>query len=218
MAVRSSGSYTAQNVDQAIPTIVAGDTFVYLGATSDGDSAHRFIDSAPTIGGVSMTAVPGAVTSGGQNNQVDVYMLANCAGGTNVTLHTAYHATTPGYLGAWYVVSDASTTQPGTNASDATSGTTPTASISSAATSDLILEIIASSASPTPSASQTIDFSGSGNGSSFVVARKTPTTGTNTETWSQSNASYALSAVLIKQAGGGGGSVARSATLMMMGV
>lgn len=206
--IRSSGSYTNQSVDQTIPSVIAGDTFVYVGMVSDGDNVHRGIDSPPTLGGVSLTAAPGLVTSSGQNNQVDAYILKNVTGGTNVTLHTSYHSSSPGYLGAWYLIKNADTaSQPRTSGSDAQNGSSPSISLASLDASDLIIEAIASSSTPTSSTGQSTVASGSGNGSTFRTTYKQATAGTNAETWTQSSNSYAYAAVVVKGLGvvGGGG-------------
>lgn len=206
-SIRSSGTITTQNTAQTIATVVAGDTLVYLGAVSDGDPVHRGIDSAPTLGGIALAAAPGLITSGGQNNQVDVYVLGNVAGGTNVSFQTAYHASTPGYLGAWFLIQAAQSTQPATSGSDAQNGgAAPSVALSGLTTDDLILEILASSGSAGVNSGQTLDFSGSGNGSNFYAAHRTAAAGTNTEAWSQAAAAaYAYAAVAIKGVASGSG-------------
>jgi hypothetical protein len=198
-SIRSSGTITSQGVDQSIPAVVAGDTFVYLGAVSDGDAAHRTIDSAPTLGGVSLTAVPGLVTTSGQNNQVDIYLLSNATGGFGVTFHTSYHAGSAGYLGTWFLIQNASSMQPITSGSDtSTSGATPTVTLAGLTTSDLILEILATSGSPSSSSGQSTSFTGSGNGSNFLAAHRSPSAGSNSETWSQSASAYAFASVALR--------------------
>jgi hypothetical protein len=204
-SIRSSGSYTAANVDQTIASITAGDTFVFMGAVSDGDPVHRGIDSAPTIGGVSMVAAPGLISAGGQNNQVDIYILKNCAGGTNVTLHTSYHAAPTAFMGSWFVVQSAdTTTQPqGTPQSSTTStaGTSASVSYTSLSAGDLLLEVIAAGNTPAVGSSQTSDFTGSGNASSFASGHKTAAAGTNAESWTFTSAAYAYAVVAVKASG-----------------
>ncbi|WP_425005766.1 hypothetical protein [Mycolicibacterium sp. S3B2] len=204
--IRSYGTWTSQtNVAQTIPSIAAGDSVVYIGQTSDDDNVHREIDAAPTVDGVSMTPAPGRVTASGQKNQVDIYVLKNAAAGTSVTLQTTYHAGSPAYVGAWFVIANADTaTQPASSGSDAaTSGTAPSVSLSSVAPDDLILSTIASSGTPTSSSSSVL-YTGSGNGTNFRLLHRRSSTSTPTEAWSQSSSAYAAAAIVIKAATGGG--------------
>lgn len=191
--------------DQVIERIYAGDTVVFVGLPSDGDTTHRGVDAPFTVGGVNMTAVVSSVSAGGQNNQVDIYVLKNAAAGINVTWANKYHAGMPGFKGALYVLrgADVSSQPDDSDSVSNTSGANPTLSLDATLTGGLLIEGIASNNAPTAGSSQTVDYTGSGNGSNFAIAHKEAPTATNySEGWTVSSGAHAYGAVLVKYAYG----------------
>lgn len=195
LAVRSKQTFTVQT-DQTIATIVAGDIVVFLGVLADSDGAHKAIDSAFTVGGVAMTAL---TQSSGTNNQADIYYLKNAAGGSSVTWANKYHAGSPAFLGAIYVISGADTvTQPsGSGHAESAGAANPSVTLTGLAAGDLILEVIGGNNTPSANASQTVDYTGSGNGSSFAISEKTASAGSNAESWTMTSAAYAFNLIAV---------------------
>jgi hypothetical protein len=197
ISVRSKQSFTTQ-ADQTIASIVSGDCVIFIGCVSDGDTTHRVIDAPFTVGGVAMTAVTQS-TVGGQNNQVDIYYLKNAAGGTSVTWSNKYHAGSPGFQGAIYVLSGADTaSQPSnTGHAESTAAANPTVTLTGLSAGDLILEGIAGNNTPTAGSSQTVDYTSAANGSSFAISQKSAASGSNAESWTMSSAAYAYNLIAI---------------------
>lgn len=213
-SVRSSQFFTS-NSNQTVATIVTGDCVVFVGEVSDGDHTHSGIDSPFQIGGVNMTSITQSLVSG-QNNQVDIAYLANVTGGTSVTFAMHYHAGSPGFQGALYVIQNCTSVQPTTSGHlESTGAANPSIALTGVNAGDLILEGLASSATPTAASGQTIDVTSTGNGSTFNIAEKTATAGTNTESWTMASNAFAFNAIAIT--GVSTGAPVQSGTQMMMG-
>lgn len=143
-------------------------------------------------------------TVGGQNNQVDIYVLTNASAGSSVTFHTAYHATPAGYMGTVYVLSGCNTSNAldTSNHTESTGAANPSVSLTTTVANDFFIEGIAGGNTPSAGSSQTIDFTGTGNASSFATAERSVTTATSyTESMTMSSAAYAYGVVAIKPAG-----------------
>lgn len=198
ITVASKQSFTTQ-ADQTITTVPAGSCVVFVGCVSDSDTTHRTIDSAFTVGGTAMTAITQS-TIAAQNNQVDIYYLNNATGGSSVTWANKYHAGSPGFLGALYVLTGQDTSTQPSNSGHAESvlGTNPAITLASLNAGDLILEGIAGNNTPTAAAGQTSDYTGTGNGSSFAISEEVASAGSNAQSWTMSLAAYAYNAIAIK--------------------